>query len=110
MGKEQSLSVLLSQILSTLKNMSVSYGCDYITGTDANLARKGKITSMIVNEDSTGITSFIENINGVETSVTSRSYITIGNNLKVNTLIVFDAPVTSITLAAGSAYVYYKDI
>jgi hypothetical protein len=110
MGQEQSLSKLLLQILSTLKNMSASYGCDYITGTSANLARKGKIASMIINEDSTGITSFIENINGVETSVTSRSYIAVGNNLKQGTLIVFDAPVTSVTLAAGSAWVYYKDI
>ena len=104
------LDTLLNLTNLLLKKVAGNAGCDYITNASAHLARLGKISSLIVMEDATQIGSITEVRSGVETTyaTTTKSYLNVG--LPINTLIVFDNPVSSITLAAGKAVVYYIDL
>lgn len=100
---------LLKESNRSLDKITASSGCDLVTGVAAFPARKGKIWAAISNIDATRIASITEGIGGTETDVTSRSYIG-AVDINLNTLIIFDAPVSSITLSAGSMWVYYMDI
>jgi len=103
------VDTLMKENNRALDKMTASSGCDLITGTDPVPARRGKIWAAISNADATRIGSITENINGVDTAVTVRSYLG-AVDINLNTLIIFDAPVSSITLTAGSLWVYYLDI
>lgn len=93
--------------MNALDILSGGCGCDLVTvAMSPFTARKGYIHAIIVNEDSTGITSIKEMLNGTATSVTSRSYLAT-NTLKENRLIKPDYPVTEITVAAGTVWVFY---
>ena len=107
---KDSLDILLKEIKEYLKKAVGNAGCDYWSDTDAHVARKGKISSLIVLEDATQIGSITEVVNGVETvyTTTTKSYLNV--ELNTNVLIVFDNPLSSITLAAGTVLVYYIDI
>jgi hypothetical protein len=109
MGYEQSLAVLLNQLALLTRKLVGNAGCDFLPSAATYEARLGKITSAIVNEDSTGITSIVELDKGVESTVTSRSYLAT-NTLKQGSLIVFEKPVKTITVATGSLWVYYTDL
>lgn len=106
---ENNLGVILNESKSLLKKIAGSAGCDYWADTDPHVARRGKIYAAISNDDATTITSITESINGVDTAVTVRSYLG-ATTLAQNALIIFDAPVSSITLGAGSIWVYYMDV
>jgi hypothetical protein len=101
----EKLDKVLKDSNKSLDKITASSGCDLITGVDAFTARKGKIWAIIVAEDATEITSFVEGIKGTETTITTRSYI--GVSLGKDVLIIFDAPVSTITLASGSVWAYY---
>jgi len=105
-----SLDTLLNLTNLLLKKVAGNAGCDYWADTNAHVARKGKISSLIILGDTTQIGSITENISGVDTTfaTTTKSYLNVV--LPSNSLIVFDNPLTSITLAAGSAIVYYIDL
>lgn len=99
---------LLKESNKSLDKLTASSGCDLITAaTSPFLARRGKIWAIVVAEDATEITSFIEGVGGKEATISSRSYI--GVSLGIDTLVVFDDLVTTITLAAGSVWAYYLD-
>ena len=104
----EKLDKLLKDSNKSFDKMVASAGCDLVTAaTSPFLARRGKIWAAIVAEDATRISAIIEGVEGTETTVSSRSYIG-AIDLGLNTLIVFDAPVSSITLSAGSLFVYYS--
>jgi hypothetical protein len=107
---KDSLDILLKDIKEYLKKAVGNAGCDYWADTNTHVARKGKIASLIVLEDATEIGSITEVISGVEVTyaTTTKSYLNVV--LNTNTLIVFDNPLSSITLAAGKVIVYYIDI
>ena len=105
----EQLDKLLKESNRSLDKMTASSGCDLVTGTNPFPARKGKIWAAVSNIDATRISSITEGIGGTETAITSRSYIG-AVNLNKDTLIIFDAPVSSITLSAGSLWVYYFNI
>lgn len=101
---------LLKESNKSLDKITASAGCDLVTAaTSPFRARKGKIWAIVVAEDATRISSITEVISGTETTCTSRSYVG-AVDLGANMLIIFDAPVTSITLSAGSAWAYYLDV
>lgn len=107
---EKALQTLISVSNLLLKKLAGSAGCDYWADTNVHLARRGKISSLIVLEDDTQIDTITEVQEGVEVvyATTTKSYLNV--TLGQNTLIVFDNPVSSITLDAGSVMVYYIDI
>lgn len=105
----EQLDKLLKESNRSLDKMTASSGCDLVTGTNPFRARKGKIWAAVSNIDATRISSITEGIGGTEAAVTSRSYIG-AVDLGKDTLIIFDAPVSSITLSAGSLWVYYFSI
>lgn len=106
----EKLDKYLKETNRSLDKVSGSAGCDLVTvATSPFPARKGKIWAAVIAEDSTRIASITEVIEGVDTICVSRSYIG-AIDLDLNTLIIFDAPVSLIELSAGSAFVYYIDI
>jgi hypothetical protein len=107
---ERSIETILKDVRLLLKKAVGNSGCDYIADASAHRARKGKIGSLIVLEDATQIGSITEVTEGTETTyaTTTKSYLNVV--LNTNTLVVFDNPLSSITLAAGKAMVYYIDI
>lgn len=100
---------LLKETNRSLDKTTSSAGCDLVTGTDAFVARRGRIWAAVSNADGTRIASITEDVNGVDTEITSRSYIG-AVDINLSTLVIFDAPVSSITLSAGSLWVYYIDV
>jgi hypothetical protein len=99
---------LLKDSNKSFDKMIASSGCDLVTAaTSPFRARNGKIWAVVVAENATRISSITEGVGGTETAVTSRSYIG-AVDLGLNALIIFDAPVSSITLSAGSAWIYYS--
>jgi hypothetical protein len=103
------------------KMIAVS-GCDLVTGTQAFPARNGTIYMFKSADDTTEIDEFDEvPVNGVlnnrwdleglttedAETIDDRTYC--GVALATGTEIWFDGPVTSITLTAGSGWVYYDD-
>lgn len=105
----EKIDKLLRDSNKSLDKVTASSGCDLVTGTNPFPARRGKIWAAISNADATRIASITERINNVETAVTSRSYIG-AVDINLDTLVIFDAPVSSITLSAGSLWVYYRSI
>jgi hypothetical protein len=105
----ENLDRLLKESNKSLDKATASSGCDLVTGVNPFPARKGKIWAAISNIDATRIVSITEGVGGTETAITSRSYIG-AVDIDKNTLIIFDAPVSSITLSAGSLWVYYYNI
>lgn len=97
---------LLKESNKAFNKMIGSSGCDLVTGTDAFPARRGLIWAAISNADATRIASITEVDGGISKVITSRTYLG-AVDFDKGALITFDAPVSSITLSAGSLWVYY---
>ena len=82
--------------------MSGGIGCDVVTGTDEYTARTGRIAAAVVREDGTTIAS----IKVGTTETTDLSYQG-ATELVAGEYILFDTPITKLTLGAGSVTVYY---
>jgi hypothetical protein len=104
------LDTILKTTNFLLKKLAANAGCDYIADASAHKSRIGKISSLIILGDTTQIGSITEVIEGTETTftTTTKSYLNVV--LPSNTLVVLDNPLSSITLAVGSAMIYYIDI
>jgi hypothetical protein len=88
-------------------------GCDLVTGTGAFHARIGKIYCAVSNANASRILSIVEIRSNIGASVdkvtvTSRSYLG-AVDFNDNKFIIFDNPVETITLSAGSIWVFYQN-
>jgi len=98
-----------------LQRIAGGSGCDIVTSGDSvYTARRGKIYAIVVREDGTTIEHIVENVQGVATTVTSRSWIGGENSdayvsLLANDLLIPDYPVSEIEVSAGSVLVYYDE-
>ena len=104
--------------MGTSGKLVASRGCDLVTGTDAFPARNGHIYLFVSADATTQIAAFNEIPNTVvddgwrggndsdAETINDRTYCSVA--LAVDTMIWFDGPVTSITLSAGSGWVYYN--
>jgi len=104
------LDTLINLTNLLLKKVAGNAGCDYFADANAHVARRGKISSLIILEDNSQIGSITESAGGVETTfaTTTKTYLNVA--FPSNTLVIFDNPLSSITLAAGKAMVYYIDL
>lgn len=93
--------------MNQLHKIAGGIGCDLVTGTSEFTARKGKIYAIISNEDASEIASMKYTCpeRKVQITVTGLSYqdVAINNNKQVFP----DFPLDSITLGAGSFWVFY---
>ena len=106
--------------MGTSGKLVASRGCDYVTGTEEFTARNGHIFMFRSADNLTEIGTFdelpVEVVNDAwvfgadSTAVTyatdERTYLNVA--LPNLTEIWFDGPVTALTLAAGSGWVYYN--
>jgi len=96
----------------SLEALKGGIGCDLVSGTGAFHARKGKIYCAVSNANESRIASIIEVVANAgaaadKVTVTSRSYLG-AVDFNDNKFILFDNPVETITLSAGSVWVYYQ--
>lgn len=95
------------RLLQKIQAITGGIGCDLVTGTSEFKARKGRIYCAISNQNFSRIASYKEDRTpgGTPTTVSTSSYIAADFN--DNKFIMFDYPLTHITLSAGSIWVYY---
>jgi hypothetical protein len=99
------------KILNELKG---GLGCDLVTGTGIFHARLGKIYCSVSNADASRIAQITEIRSNLGTSVdtvtlTGAHHTYLGTvDFNDNKFIIFDNPVETIKLSAGSVWVFYK--
>ena len=110
--------------LKAIEILRGGVGCDIVSGTGTFNARIGLIVGVSVRADNSGITSIVQvikskDVNGAWSSKNeiissgsgatgTRTYVG-ADTLLVGEWILFDNPVKTIKLSAGSVIVYYQN-
>ena len=92
-------------------------GCDLVTVTGTFNARKGAIYGVQSNAASSRLTGIVEIRSNLGTSAdkvtltggSGRTYLN-GKDINDGKWVIFDYPISSIVVGAGSFWVYYQEI